>query len=224
MDIGGLSRILFAFFIVVGFIGIAAMLARRTGLAAGAKAFARERRLALVDSLAIDARRRAVIIRCDGREHLILLGQTGETFIEGNIPPRSAAETGEAPAESLANLAKEAAVRPFRRCRAASAANSAVGTKAPSRDDREKSGAGGRRRWVDRLCSDHVRDRPGAIPGRSFESPQFFGPTNLPRAHAVPQRPSSGPWDPTVGEPGVSANSLKTQKKSSFAGSTEMPL
>lgn len=121
MDIGGLSRILFAFFIVVGFIGIAAMLARRTGLAAGAKGFARERRLALVDSLAIDARRRAVILRCDGREHLILLGQAGETLIEGNLPPLPALETGEEPAaapslaDSLAKLATGGAVTPFRR-------------------------------------------------------------------------------------------------------------
>lgn len=44
-----------------------------------------ERRLKIVESLALDARRRAVILRRDNREHLVILGPTGETVIETGI-------------------------------------------------------------------------------------------------------------------------------------------
>ncbi len=34
-----------------------------------------ERRLALVESLMLDPQRRLVLVRCDGREHLLILGE-----------------------------------------------------------------------------------------------------------------------------------------------------
>lgn len=43
---------------------------------------ARERRLAVVETLAVDARRKLVLVRKDGREHLLILGANGETLIE----------------------------------------------------------------------------------------------------------------------------------------------
>jgi len=39
-------------------------------------------RLKVAGSVMLDARRRAVILRFDGKEHLILLGANGETVIE----------------------------------------------------------------------------------------------------------------------------------------------
>lgn len=85
MDAGDLSRIFLAFVTVIGFIGAAALIVRKTGLASGAIALAKNRRLHLVETLPLDARRRAVILRCDGREHLILLGQNGETVVDADI-------------------------------------------------------------------------------------------------------------------------------------------
>lgn len=43
------------------------------------------RRLKLVETLPIDPRRRLAIVRCDDREHLLILGTNGETVIETNL-------------------------------------------------------------------------------------------------------------------------------------------
>ncbi|MBC7768320.1 MAG: flagellar biosynthetic protein FliO [Phycisphaerales bacterium] len=39
------------------------------------------RRLKLSESLMLDPRRRLVLVRCDGREHLILLGPSGDIVV-----------------------------------------------------------------------------------------------------------------------------------------------
>jgi flagellar protein FliO/FliZ len=44
-----------------------------------------KRRLKVVESLVIDARRRLVLIRRDDREHLVILGPAGETVVESGI-------------------------------------------------------------------------------------------------------------------------------------------
>jgi len=78
-------RILFGLIAVIGLIGLAALGAQKLGLASASGGFVRKRRLALVESLALDARRRVAIIKCDGVEHLIILGATSETVIERNL-------------------------------------------------------------------------------------------------------------------------------------------
>lgn len=103
MDILDLSRIFFALISVLGMIGLCALIARKAGLAHNAVRFARRKRLALVESLALDARRRAVIIRCDGREHLVILGPTSETLIESGLPEPAAEPDLVAPAPSFAD-------------------------------------------------------------------------------------------------------------------------
>jgi flagellar protein FliO/FliZ len=47
----------------------------------------RARRLKIIESLALDAKRRCVILRCDGHEHLLLLGGQDDIVIEANLPP-----------------------------------------------------------------------------------------------------------------------------------------
>ena len=44
----------------------------------------RARRLRLIESLPLDTRRRVVIVACDGREHLLLLGANTDTVIASN--------------------------------------------------------------------------------------------------------------------------------------------
>ncbi|HAH11117.1 MAG TPA: hypothetical protein DCL54_08075 [Alphaproteobacteria bacterium] len=56
-------------------------------------------RLAVLESLFIDPRRRLLLIRRDGVEHLILLGVQSETLIEGHITKTPIAP--EAPFEDL---------------------------------------------------------------------------------------------------------------------------
>jgi flagellar protein FliO/FliZ len=101
MDLLDFSRIFFALIAVLGMIGLCAMIAKKAGLVSGAVGLAKKRRLAIVETLPIDARRRAAIIRCDGREHLVILGQASETLIEANIPACAhiaIAEQNESPA------------------------------------------------------------------------------------------------------------------------------
>lgn len=88
-------RVIFALIAVLGFIGLAAVLVRKAGLISASSGFVRKKRLALVETLAIDARRRVAIIKCDGKEHLIILGATSETLIDKNLdtPIADAVET-----------------------------------------------------------------------------------------------------------------------------------
>ena len=85
-------RILFGFVAVLGLIGLSALAARKFGLAAATGGLSKKRRLSVVETLAIDARRRAVIVKCDGKEHLLLLGATGETVVDSNIEAPEVAE------------------------------------------------------------------------------------------------------------------------------------
>lgn len=45
------------------------------------------KRLAIVESTPLDGRRRLILIRRDGCEHLVILGATGETVVETGITP-----------------------------------------------------------------------------------------------------------------------------------------
>ena len=45
------------------------------------------KRLELVETLAIDVRRRLVIVRCDGREHLLLLGANQDLVVQSDLDP-----------------------------------------------------------------------------------------------------------------------------------------
>ncbi|HYF08457.1 MAG TPA: hypothetical protein VD970_12610 [Acetobacteraceae bacterium] len=67
---------------VLALLVLLARLARATGLAPAAGA----RRLVLAESLPLDARRRAVLIRCDGREVLLLVGGA-QDLVLGWLPP-----------------------------------------------------------------------------------------------------------------------------------------
>jgi flagellar protein FliO/FliZ len=45
----------------------------------------KQKRLKIIESLPLDARRRLVILQRDSRQHLVILGATGETVIESGI-------------------------------------------------------------------------------------------------------------------------------------------
>jgi len=78
-------RVIFALIAVVGMIGLAAIVLRKAGLMTASGGLVRKRRLALIETLAIDARRRVAIIKCDDTEHLIILGANGETVVEKDL-------------------------------------------------------------------------------------------------------------------------------------------
>lgn len=88
----------FRFFLALGFVlvliaGLAALV-RRSGFGdrlAMTPSSAGERRLALVEVRPLDAKRKLVLLRRDDREHLVLLGASGDLLIESGIaaaPPK----------------------------------------------------------------------------------------------------------------------------------------
>lgn len=78
-----LGRFVLSFAFVLMLIGGAAWLALKSGLSrkfAQRSSFAS--RLSVVDKLTIDPRHRLVLVRRDGREHLILLGASHALLLE----------------------------------------------------------------------------------------------------------------------------------------------
>jgi len=76
---------------VLGLFGVAAFLAGRFGLVQTTKPAGSRRRLATVETLALDGKRRLLLIRRDDVEHLVILGPSTETVVERNIPCPSGA-------------------------------------------------------------------------------------------------------------------------------------
>lgn len=92
MALADYARFLLAFAFVLGLIGLGAIMLRRFGPGAARIRPGGARRLFLVESLPLDPRRRLVLVRRDGKEHLILLGPQNDALIEAGIdaPPDGA--------------------------------------------------------------------------------------------------------------------------------------
>lgn len=75
-------RFVLALVFVVLLITACAWIARRLGLGGRLAATRGSRRLAIVEVLPLDAKRRLVLLRRDGVEHLLLLGLNGDVVIE----------------------------------------------------------------------------------------------------------------------------------------------
>jgi flagellar biogenesis protein FliO len=105
------------FLLVLGLVGLAALLWQRFRTATGSPTSRRgkQSRLAVIDTAAVDARRRLVLIRRDDAEHLIMIGGPTDIVIEPNI--------GQSEAFSPAREAPAAASpdRPVRRPQSAAA-------------------------------------------------------------------------------------------------------
>lgn len=80
MDFLDWARTLFALLATLALIGAVAYGARRLGMLQP-QARGAERRLKISESLMIDPRRRLVLVRLDGREHLLLLGPGGDIVV-----------------------------------------------------------------------------------------------------------------------------------------------
>ena len=89
LDYSNYLQFFFALIFVLGLIGAISLLLRHFGLGGAVRLQRRlkhgRRRLEVTDVLAVDARRRLVLIRRDNTEHLILLGPNDDILIEGCI-------------------------------------------------------------------------------------------------------------------------------------------
>jgi flagellar protein FliO/FliZ len=91
MELDTYMRFVLALLFVLALIGIVAWLARKAGLGTRVvKTKGVGRRLSIVEVSPVDGKRRLVLVRRDGVEHLVLLGATGETVIETGIAPPEA--------------------------------------------------------------------------------------------------------------------------------------
>ena len=77
MDLATFARAIFALVLTLGLIGLAAVALRKYGPEAMARFQGprKDRRLRVVETLVLDPARRIVIVACDGKERLVLLGE-----------------------------------------------------------------------------------------------------------------------------------------------------
>lgn len=85
MELSDYFRFLLALILVIGLILGLALLVRRFG-GGGLTTRRRSRRLGVVEATVVDPRRRLVLVRRDGVEHLLLVGGANDLLIEGGIP------------------------------------------------------------------------------------------------------------------------------------------
>lgn len=74
-----------ALIFVLALMGLLALAAKKLGLGNAAKNRA-GKRLKVVEVLPLDSKRRAMILQCDEKQHLVILSQNGETVVEKEIP------------------------------------------------------------------------------------------------------------------------------------------
>lgn len=96
MDLAEYLKFFAALLFVLALIGAAAWLVRRFGLAGAipVRRPHRERRLHVVEALALDSKRKLVLIRRDDQEHLVLLGLQNDIVVESGIRRPVDAEPG----------------------------------------------------------------------------------------------------------------------------------
>ncbi len=90
MELSLLIQAALALLFVVGLIGLFSFIARRYGLG-GAVGFPKKvqgARLSVSESLMLDPKRRLVLIKCDQKEHLVILAPDHETVLE-NVSPKA---------------------------------------------------------------------------------------------------------------------------------------
>jgi len=77
-----------ALLLVIALISLLGFILRRTGLGLRLpQTRNRQRRLSVIEALPLDNRRRLLLVRRDGCEHLLLLGHQQDLVIETNIQP-----------------------------------------------------------------------------------------------------------------------------------------
>ncbi len=74
-----------ALLFVLALMGGLSLVLKRLGLGSASMLPADKRRLKVLEILALDSRRKAVLLRRDDAEHLVIFGPNGETVVETHI-------------------------------------------------------------------------------------------------------------------------------------------
>ncbi len=80
-------RFILALAFVLALMGLVAYGLRRFGLDRLSLGGPAKKRLSVLETRLIDHRHKLVLVACDGREHLLLLGPQGQTVIHQLAPP-----------------------------------------------------------------------------------------------------------------------------------------
>ena len=91
MNFGEYFQFFWALLFVIGLIIILALAARRLGFGLPVTILKREsaKRISILEASSIDARRKLVLVKCDEKEYLLLLGANSERVIDANIKPEA---------------------------------------------------------------------------------------------------------------------------------------
>lgn len=86
-DLPDLARMMLALAFVLGLMGSLTYLLKKLGVSANlvAPRNSKDRRLRIIESLPLDARRRLVILQCDEIQYLVILNANGETVLKNDI-------------------------------------------------------------------------------------------------------------------------------------------
>jgi flagellar protein FliO/FliZ len=96
MELTEIFRFAAALAFIIGLIGVCAYLAKRFGLATGGFGSSGSlKRLSISEVKVVDAKHRLVLIRRDGKEHLILMGGEQNLLIETGIDAPAIVEATE---------------------------------------------------------------------------------------------------------------------------------
>ncbi len=110
MELAGYLQFVAALAFVLALIGGLAWLIRRSGVAGSLMPTAAKkgtgRRLGVVEVLSLDPRRKLVLVRCDSREHLLLLNQgpTPDLVVDSLFSPGDAGAEEAEPADFAETL------------------------------------------------------------------------------------------------------------------------
>ena len=87
METTEILRFITALIFVVSLMGILWIILKKIGINGGFTIQpGNKRRLKIVEVLPIDAKHKAILLRRDNKEHLVILGTNSETVVETSIP------------------------------------------------------------------------------------------------------------------------------------------
>ncbi len=86
-DWSQIFRLLGALAFVIALMGMLGLVLKKFGMPGMPEVPAKKRRLKIIESQPLDARRRLVLLQCDDKQHLVILGPSGETVVKNDIVP-----------------------------------------------------------------------------------------------------------------------------------------
>jgi flagellar protein FliO/FliZ len=87
IDLTTFTRFSAALLFVIGLIALAAWIAKRV-MGVNAASSGRGKRLAVIETLPLDAKQRLMLVRRDQTEHLVCVGPNGVSVLESGVPAR----------------------------------------------------------------------------------------------------------------------------------------